>query len=53
VDAGTAAGQNLTFASGDHFILRADSHTVLNPSGPGRNSVRLVSNKQYTTSVMV
>ncbi|KAF5356762.1 hypothetical protein D9756_006725 [Leucocoprinus leucothites] len=53
VNAATAASQNLTFASGDSFVLRADSHTVLNPSGPGRNSVRLISNKQYTTSVMV
>jgi len=53
VDAATASSQNLTFASGDHFVLRADFHTVLDPSGPGRNSVRIISNKQYTTSVMV
>ncbi|KAF8155942.1 laminarinase [Crassisporium funariophilum] len=53
VDAGTASSQNLTFASGDHFVLRADSKKVLSASGPGRNSVRLQSNKQYTTSVMI
>ena len=53
VDSTTAMQQNLTFASNDHFILRADSKTVLSTSGPGRNSVRLQSNQQYTTSVMV
>lgn len=53
VDGPTAASLNLTFSSGDHFVLRADSTTVLDPSGPGRNSVRIMSNDQYTTSVMV
>ncbi|KAI0820859.1 laminarinase [Trametes gibbosa] len=53
VDQGTALAQNLTFSSGDHFVIRADHTTVLNPSGPGRNSVRLQSNKQYTTHVTV
>ena len=53
MDSTTAMQQNLTFASSDHFILRADSKTVLSASGPGRNSIRLRSNKQYTTSVMV
>ncbi|KAG6828594.1 hypothetical protein H0H92_007335 [Tricholoma furcatifolium] len=50
VDAATAASQNLTYASGDHFVLRADYTQVLSASGPGRNSVRLMSNKQYSTS---
>ncbi|KAF8888569.1 laminarinase [Infundibulicybe gibba] len=53
VNSATATSQNLTFASGDHFILRADFKTKLSASGPGRNSVRMQSNKQYTTSVMV
>lgn len=53
VDAATAASQNLTFASAGHFVIRADAKTVLNPSGPGRNSVRLQSKNQYTTSVQV
>ncbi|KAF9066759.1 2 beta-glucanase [Rhodocollybia butyracea] len=53
VNAATAASQNLTYASGNHFVLRADYHSVLNPSGPGRNSVRIQSNKQYETSVMI
>ncbi|GAV99788.1 glycoside hydrolase family 16 protein [Lentinula edodes] len=53
VDAYTAANENLTYASGDHFVLRTDYWTVLDPNGPGRDSVRIQSNKQYTTSVMV
>jgi hypothetical protein len=53
VDAATAASNNLTSASADSFILRADSWTVLDPDGPGRNSFRIVSNHQYTTAVMV
>ncbi|KAJ7364578.1 hypothetical protein DFH08DRAFT_798905 [Mycena albidolilacea] len=47
----TAASQNLTFASTNSFIVQADSKTVLNPNGPGRNSVRLQSNKRFTTAV--
>ncbi|KAJ8489562.1 hypothetical protein ONZ51_g2842 [Trametes cubensis] len=53
VDQATALAQNLTFSSGDHFVIRADDTTVLSASGPGRNSVRLQSNKQYTTHVTV
>ncbi|KAF5311079.1 hypothetical protein D9619_007882 [Psilocybe cf. subviscida] len=53
VDASTAASKNLTFASGDTFILRADYKTTLSSSGPGRNSVRIQSKKQFTTSVMI
>ncbi|KAF4601521.1 hypothetical protein EYR38_006175 [Pleurotus pulmonarius] len=44
---------NLTYAAGDTFILRADSKTVLDPNGPGRNSVRIQSKKAYTTHVSV
>ncbi|EIN04087.1 glycoside hydrolase family 16 protein [Punctularia strigosozonata HHB-11173 SS5] len=53
VDETTARAQNLTFASSDTFILRADDKTVLSASGPGRNSVRLLSNNAYTTHVAV
>ncbi|PPR03985.1 hypothetical protein CVT24_008304 [Panaeolus cyanescens] len=53
VDASTAASQNLTYASGDHFVLRADYKKTLSSSGPGRDSVRIQSNKRYTTSVMI
>ncbi|KAJ7275634.1 laminarinase [Mycena rebaudengoi] len=53
VNAATAASQNLTFASGNTFIVRADAKTTLSASGPGRNSVRLRSNKQFTTAVTI
>jgi hypothetical protein len=53
VDAATAARENLTYASGDHFVVRADFKKTLSASGPGRDSVRLQSYKQYTTFVTV
>lgn len=51
VDQATAVSKNLTFASGDTLILRADDTTVLSASGPGRDSVRIRSVKTYTTHV--
>jgi hypothetical protein len=51
VDQATALAKNLTFASADTLVLRADSTTVLNPSGAGRDSVRIRSVKTYTTHV--
>ncbi|KAG6908252.1 hypothetical protein DXG01_005586 [Tephrocybe rancida] len=51
VNAATAASENLTFSSGDHFVLRSDFKKKLSSGGPGRDSVRLQSNKQYSTSV--
>jgi len=48
-----ALAQNLTFASGNTFIMRADHTTTLDPSGPGRNSVRIMSNTQYSTHVVI
>ncbi|KAF8590993.1 glycoside hydrolase family 16 protein [Ramaria rubella] len=48
-----ALAKNLTFASGNTFIMRADDTTVLSASGPGRNSVRIQSNAQYSTHVVV
>ncbi|QRW19509.1 glycoside hydrolase family 16 protein [Rhizoctonia solani] len=53
VDQSTAVSRNLTFASGNTFIMRADSTTTLNPSGPGRNSVRIQSRKQWSTHVEI
>lgn len=49
----TAQSLNLTYASGNTLILRADHTTKLSASGPGRNSVRIQSNKAYTTHVAV
>ncbi|KAJ3509319.1 hypothetical protein NLJ89_g5285 [Agrocybe chaxingu] len=53
VDQTTSRNQNLTYASSDTFILRTDFRTVLNPSGPGRNSVRIRTKKTYTNHVAV
>lgn len=53
VDGATAQNLNLTYANGNTFILRSDFTTTLNPSGPGRNSVRLSSNKQYGNSLLI
>ena len=48
-----AVSKNLTYANGDTLIIRADSTTVLSADGPGRDSVRLQSNKQYSNHVSV
>ncbi|PIL26101.1 hypothetical protein GSI_11855 [Ganoderma sinense ZZ0214-1] len=53
VDQNTALQKNLTFASGDHFVIRADHTTVLDPNGPGRDSVRLESNNVYMNHVTI
>ena len=53
VDQDTAIAQNLTYANGNTFILRADDTTVLDSSGPGRNSVRLKSVNSYVNTVLV
>ncbi|KAH9927491.1 2 beta-glucan [Epithele typhae] len=53
VDQATAKAQNLSFASDTSFIMRADSFTVLDANGPGRNSVRIQSNNKYATHVSV
>ena len=53
MDQATALSKNLTYASGDTLILRADHTTTLTPSGPGRASVRIKSVKTYTTHVSV
>jgi len=53
VDAATAQKLNLTYATEDRFIARADSTTVLDPDGPGRNSFRMQSKRQYGKGVMV
>ncbi|KAH9945470.1 endo-beta-glucanase [Epithele typhae] len=48
-----AISRSLTIARDDSLIIRADSAAVLRAGGPGRDSVRLRSNKQYTTHVTV
>lgn len=55
VNQATAQSLNLSYASGDTFILRADSKTTLSSgtSGLGRNSVRLQSKKTWGASTVV
>ncbi|KAG6336431.1 hypothetical protein ID866_2674, partial [Astraeus odoratus] len=53
VDCTTAKKLGLTVATSNSFILRADDKTILSPNGPGRNSVRIRSNKAYTTHVAI
>ena len=53
VDEATAQSLNLTYATSNTFIMRANDTTVLTSTGPGRNSVRIRTNNQYTTHVAV
>ncbi|CAE6526974.1 unnamed protein product [Rhizoctonia solani] len=53
VDQTTAQRLNLTYASGNTFVLRSDYTATLNPSGAGRNSVRIQSKKQWSTHVEI
>ncbi|THV04719.1 endo-beta-glucanase [Dendrothele bispora CBS 962.96] len=53
VDQASALNQNLTFASGNHFILRSDYTNKLDPNGAGRDSVRIQSLHQYTTATLI
>ncbi|KAH6917917.1 endo-beta-glucanase [Coprinopsis sp. MPI-PUGE-AT-0042] len=53
VDKDTAIRDGLVSATDDSFFLRADATKVLSPSGPGRDSVRLISNRHYGNGVMV
>ncbi|KAJ7259093.1 endo-beta-glucanase [Mycena haematopus] len=54
VSEAAAKDQNLTYASENTFILRADSTTVIKDSSDtGRNSFRIRSHKAYNTHVAV
>ena len=53
VDQSTSRSQNLTYASGNSFILRTDYKTYLGSGGAGRQSVRIRSKKTYSTHVAV
>ncbi|TFK81990.1 glycoside hydrolase family 16 protein [Polyporus arcularius HHB13444] len=53
LDQATALASNLTFASDDKFIMRADSQNIVDPNGRGRGSVRIKSNKAYDEAVVV
>ncbi|KAF8803218.1 endo-1,3(4)-beta-glucanase [Phlegmacium glaucopus] len=53
VDQQTSIDQNLTYASHNAFVLRTDHHNVLDPNGPGRNSVKIKSKNVYTNHVVI
>ncbi|KZT64040.1 glycoside hydrolase family 16 protein [Daedalea quercina L-15889] len=53
VDKDTAMSENLTYATSDSFVMRADSTSILSADGPGRKSNRIKSNAQYNTHVSV
>ncbi|KAG9100379.1 hypothetical protein FRC07_010416 [Ceratobasidium sp. 392] len=53
VDQATAQRLNLTYASSNSFVMRADYTTTLSPSGAGRNSVRIQSKKKWSTHLEI
>ncbi|KAF7975332.1 hypothetical protein HWV62_9769 [Athelia sp. TMB] len=53
VDQSTAVADGLVSSTANTFKMGADSTTVLNASGAGRNSVRIKSVDSYTTHVAV
>ncbi|KAI5118460.1 hypothetical protein M0805_006279 [Coniferiporia weirii] len=53
VDQNTALSKNLSFASEDVFVMRADSTNVVGASARGRDSIRITSHNSYTDAVIV
>ncbi|KAI5118074.1 hypothetical protein M0805_003663 [Coniferiporia weirii] len=54
VDSSRALSEGLIDASRPGtFVMRADATTVLDPNGPGRDSIRIRSVKEYTSHVAV
>ncbi|OBZ70659.1 putative glycosidase C21B10.07 [Grifola frondosa] len=53
IDQGTAIRQNLSYATDDKFVMRADDYSVVSQSARGRNSVRISSYKAYDESIIV
>ncbi|KAF9218716.1 hypothetical protein BS17DRAFT_822536 [Gyrodon lividus] len=53
IDEATAHSKGLVSVSGNQVTLRTDSTTTLDPTGPGRDTFRLMSNDQYTTHVAI
>ncbi|KAI0630245.1 concanavalin A-like lectin/glucanase domain-containing protein [Trametes polyzona] len=44
---------NLTYATDQKFVMRADSHNVVSPTSRGRDSVRIISQRAYDEAVVV
>ncbi|PAV18529.1 glycoside hydrolase family 16 [Pyrrhoderma noxium] len=53
LDQGTALQRNLTYASGNKFIVRADDTNVVPSGARGRDSIRITSHKAYTDSIII
>ncbi|KZP11625.1 glycoside hydrolase family 16 protein [Athelia psychrophila] len=53
VDQPTALSSNLSFASSDSFVMRADSTQVVAPASRGRDSIRITSHNAYNDSMIV
>ncbi|KAF7321334.1 GH16 domain-containing protein [Mycena kentingensis (nom. inval.)] len=53
VDKATAQSENLAVVTDSTFIMRADAVNVVQPSDPGRKSVRISSPQAYSDSVLV
>ncbi|KAF7980782.1 hypothetical protein HWV62_36845 [Athelia sp. TMB] len=53
VDQPTALSTNLSFASSDSFVMRADATQIVNATSRGRDSVRITSHAAYNDSVIV
>ena len=51
MNANVVSNEGLVVAEPSSFILRSGSKTVLASDGPGRNSIKLRSNHQYTAYV--
>jgi hypothetical protein len=53
LDQNTAVRTGLSYATLDSFVMRVDHKTVLNATGPGRNSIRIKSKKAWQHGVVV
>ena len=53
VDKAASIDSNLTYASSDTFILRADYTNVLEDSASGRDSVRIKSKKTFKEHIVM
>ena len=53
VDEGTATSNGYISTANNQVYMGVDHTSVLSPSGPGRNSIRLSSNPAYTHYLMI
>jgi hypothetical protein len=53
LDERTSIKDGLAFATLNSFVMRVDDQTVLDPKGPGRNSIRIRSKKTWQHGVSV